>query len=137
MPFAGSQVARVAALVAVALLLVTGCSAESGEAPEPTSVEHLAIDEVTYNCATQVLVVSGKARPARANQGVQVQVRSIEHPRAPVWRIADTTVKGEFETSGHYVVSPGKNERLVVRLGAVVDGERVFSARSYEPVRCR
>ena len=126
-----------AVLASAAIVLVSGCSAESGEPAETTKSEHLIVNEVTYNCATQTLTVAGKARPPRLDQQVQVQVRSIEHPRAPVWRIAPTSAAGQFLATGHYVVRRGRDENLVIRLGGVVNGERVFSDRTTQPVVCR
>ena len=106
--------------------------AATSPAPEPAT---LAIESISYDCAARVLTVVGTAAPARADQDVQVQVRSVERPRAPVWRLASTDARGRFVASGRYAATAGETD-LTVRLGSVSDGNRVFSAKRSFRLEC-
>jgi hypothetical protein len=126
---------NVAAGTALALLGLTGCAAEP--APGPTGRASLSVHTVSYDCATHELTVKGQAGPAREAQQVQVQVRSVDHPTAPVWRIAATDPRGNFVARGRYLVNAGDSVDLNVKLASVVAGERVFSAKTAHPVTCK
>ena len=119
----------------IALAVLTGCGAQP--APTPTGKAALSVTSVAYDCATHVLTVRGHARPPKESQQVQVQVRSVDHPNAPVWRIADTNPEGNFVTHGRYLVNAGGSVDLNVKLASVVAGERVFSPKIAQPVTCK
>jgi len=118
--------------IAVVALGSSGCGQQQAVAAKA----RLAVRSVNYDCATRNLTVTGTAAPALEGQDVQLQVRSEQFPKAPVWRIVETDAAGDFAVSGKFAVSSGEAIEVRVRLASVTGGVRVFSAVAVHEVLC-
>lgn len=116
----------------VMMAALAGCSSQSA----PTGKPKLTVGVVAYDCASRKLTVIGTAEPAREGQGVQVQVRTDQRPKAPVWRIEPTDEAGQFTARGTYAIEGSAPVELRVRLASVVGGARVFSPITSQQVTC-
>ena len=117
--------------VAAVVLGVAGCGQQV-----PAAKGRLAVKSVDYDCSTRSLTVTGTASPALEGQDVQLQVRSEQFPKAPVWRIVETDSAGGFVASGKFAVSAREATSVRVRLASVAEGVRVFSAVTVHEVFC-
>lgn len=122
-----------APLMAVAVVIgaLAGCAAK----PDPATKPRLAVRTVSYDCSAQVLTVTGAATPARNDQEVQVQVQSVEHPKAGVWRSTHTNSAGDFKAVGKFIATQPAFD-VAVRLASVTRGVRVFSLIENTSLRC-
>lgn len=120
-------------LAVLSALTLSGCSIG---APPRQPTPKLVVDQVVYDCPHRSLMVSGHATPARAGQQVQVQVRIADGPGAPVWRITTTDAQGRFTAEAKYAVAESTPIELWVKAASVVGGNRVFSKRATQPLRC-
>ncbi len=123
------MVALVAAAVVTGAL--TGCAAK----PDPATKPRLVVHTVSYDCSAHVLTVTGVATPARNDQEVQVQVRSVERPKAGVWRVTSTNSAGDFKAVGKFT-SAQPALAVAVRLASVTRGVRVFSLIENTTLHC-
>ena len=128
----GSVRGAIAALgVAAVVLGSSGCGQQT-----PAAKGRLAVKSVGYDCSTRSLTVTGAASPAIEGQDVQLQVRSEQFPKAPVWRIVETDAAGGFVASGKFAVTAREATAVRVRLASVAGGVRVFSAVAVHQVFC-
>jgi len=102
----------------------------------PAAKGRLAVKSTAYDCDTRSLTVTGAASPAIEGQDVQLQVRSDQFPKAPVWRVVETDAAGSFVATGKFAVASREATSVRVKLASVAGGVRVFSAVTVHEVYC-